>query len=398
MAIALAHVLGAGQQRDRSVEQLTLDLASGRTSVVSDALTGLSRAGAKGVPGLLTAMRHKEIWVRASALRLLGEMGELGAEALPDVVAHARLLSRKRWYKCADGVLALNLVARSLDVTVTGKPFDFDPKMPKDERAEIEGDRERETALFAVGRLGQSDTKRLLELVSEPTTTDPVAGDAPIDASHSDLSVAFAWSTRMHGDAALPVLREVLEGEDVTARANALAGLCTIGRRPHDDETEKLVLALFESEVALLRARAVEAACQLEIDCEILRPALERVLVDPDGFVRLHAARALRERCKEFSRAAPITLGCLSDASPITRQGAAMEFASLSNPPKEAFVALAEVLKDADPRVRAAAALAVGRYGADAKPAIATLRALTRDKDREVRAAAEQALSNLKRS
>lgn len=376
-------------REDRTVEQLTADLKSTRTGTLTDALLGLSRAGAKGVPGLVTAMRHKERWVRAGALRFLAEMGPLGEAALPDVLDHARRIAHGEWCRIDEGVLTLTLRIRALPRLVTGKPFELEPRYSQSEQADAEADYERFSALYALGRLGQSDMGRLLELIC--------AGDAAItsDLCHSDLAAAFAWSARGQRDAALPVLREIAAKGERERRAMALAGLAAIGRKALDEDTSKLVAELCRSEDVLLRARAIESAGAIEMPCDDARPLIVAALTDANAFVRFQAAFAIRALCQESSTAATALVACLGDASAMVRFGAATELAKFESPAKEAQPALSKCLEDPEARVRAAAVTALGGYVDDAKELATHVRRLLKDPDASVREAARLALQRL---
>jgi|GEM_PF-520648 len=158
--------------------------------------------------------------------------------------------------------------------------------------------------------------------------------------------------TRM-GAAAVPVLIEVLKGNDPSLTLEAIVVLGRI----RDASATEAVAALLDHRFGILRSHAAETLGQ--IGHAKGAPALIRALADPDAVVRANAAAAL-QRVGDLRAVKPL-IKLLGDDDADVCSRAATTLGELGD--AQAAAPLLPLLQRAEPEVRAAAAEALGRLG-----------------------------------
>jgi HEAT repeat protein len=318
-------------------------------------------------------LSNKDADVRAFAPRLLGEMGEKAADAVPHLV---RLLSdNSQAFLPPHGWTCPSSEAKDALVKI-GKPS-VEPLMEV-----VNGNNlyVRNLAVEALIKIG--DPRAMKALSAALARKD-------WDASR------YGGELAKIGKPAVEMLLPFLESKDEELAIGAASALGKIG----DKSAAEGVLALFQrigwrSDMVVLfygvdpRSELAEAAARLggRRAAEILIPSLK----DPSEFVRERTAKALGEtNCPE---GVPPLAEALNDESESVRMNAAGSLGKIRDP--RAVEPLATLLdKERKQKVREAATEALGRMGG---PAVDSLIALINDTSRLGREKAVQALGMTK--
>lgn len=240
-----------------------------------------------------------------------------------------------------------------------------------------------------------------------------VIASALHDARPSTRRIAIELLARLQAGAAAPDIAQRLHDADRDVR---LAAIRALGKL-HADEAGDAVAALLTDDDAPVRAEALralpdliahppmatienllndaDAAVQMQAaialskfgQADRARPALDRLLRDPQVAVRSRTLEALGEAHAGFDLA-PIA-GALQDASPLVRRAACRTLEQLHD--EAAIAPLTEHLNDADDSVREAAAQALRDFG---RAATASIVRVLRLDDVRAQEAALDALTN----
>jgi HEAT repeat protein len=225
------------------------------------------------------------------------------------------------------------------------------------------------------------------------------------------------------GQAAVPVLAELLHSDMVTARWKAADLLRQLGPEAQP-AVSALVQALKDNDphVQFVAATALEASGYtgpeaIPVLQELLGgedrlpavralahygpraapaiPRLSELLRDTDSEVRWNAARTLGLIGPDAKAAVPDLVAALKDENSFVREHAAEALGDIGPDAKDAVAPLIERLKDADARVRRDAVRSLGQIGVRAKTTADAIRPLLKDTDKKVREAAQTSLTQV---
>ncbi len=212
-------------------------------------------------------------------------------------------------------------------------------------------------------------------------------------------SAAWALVTQAKKDEAkeivLPILIEVLQGQDLDVRIISMNALKEIG-----SPAKAAVPALIDNlkhKHSMIRWNAAYALGGIGSDAEAAVPALTERLKDENANVRSFAASALGSIGKKAKAAIPGLVELLKDKNASVRGGAAYALVNICNNNvtsveyKPALPALMTALKDQDDTVRAGAASSLEYFAKDNEVVVPALIAALKDKNGKVRT--EAALS-----
>ena len=182
---------------------------------------------------------------------------------------------------------------------------------------------------------------------------------------------------RSIGAAALPLLTELLEGDVISIRRQAVGVFIDLAP---DTETAQpaLVRALSDADVEVARdaARALGALGERGSPSA---PHLAKGLSHQDALVRLYAAEALASIGPGAAAATPDLAKALHDPSPGVRWAACEALAAIGPPAASSVPQLVDALKDRYLYVRICAAGALGSIGSKAEAVLVALRAAAND-------------------
>jgi HEAT repeat protein len=304
--------------------------------------SALRHVGPGSVPGLITALRHRQAAVRAGAAELLGDQQDLGP---------------------AVGKAATPLVAALRDRDA--------------------GVREQ-----AAGALGQIDTGServigaLADLLADPAP--PVCG-------------AAARALGQIGPAASPALPRLdlcLAGPDPYLRVEAARAVWRIGRQA-GRVTPTLIAGLRDPQVHWQAALALaEVGARAEAAIPALLEALELEVAHRPSRTPASAALAL---ARMSPAAVPGLVRLLGHEKPWVRVGAALALAGHGEEARAAVPSLVRMLEDPDGEARITASNALGAIGGAASAAIPRLVEVAQDSDEYVRAGALAAINRISR-
>lgn len=386
---------------DGDAKTLVAQLDNADDKQVQAALEGLKDLGADGVDGLLKATKHKQVWVRASAWRWLGELGADAQPALGPLCAALALTPRDEWASVMEFVMGFGMQEGLIGMMVTGGPLKHPKGQSKAEEVEFDNMCERLAAMSAFVKIGTTDFAALMPLIEKTAT--------PLDRGYCDLHVCFSTIASK--------LKE--EGRSVVAAGlthpSPRVQVASLLACPFVAEDSSVfgasVIKLLDSPEVGVRGLAAEVLIGMRHPCDVFSERLMELTRDESAYVRMQAARAAASGCDQAEAVLPVLEKCISDPSVFTRiaaidalnnlAGGSMFAMRSKKPPfrpESAVKPLTAALTDKNVEVRRRAASTLGNYGPIAAPALPALRKATADPDKRVRAAAEVAVEAIEKS
>lgn len=202
----------------------------------------------------------------------------------------------------------------------------------------------------------------------------------------------------MLGAPAVPGVGALLAEPDPDVRVGAVRLLGMIAQRRTPPGPWAEIEPILEQALGDPHRAVVLTAVQMLSDrrVRVARPALERLLAQPDSLIRSAAARALVISDPDRSGGAiPVLVGDLQDPNEHTRAAAAQSLGFLGVRARGAVPALAAALQDEDYGVRVSAADALTSIDPDVPGIVPTLVVALGGPNVGVRAAAGHALERL---
>jgi len=321
------------------------------------------------LPGLAAALKSPDVDVRVNAVEFLGQLGSpaasLLAEALKD--PDAKVYSQ--------AVNSFGLETDDEQVIAVLKP------LLKDAHAQV-----RENAVLAVA--GAVIVDGQLRIPRGRSKALPLLIDALKDREAPIRRYAIWGVVNIPGDEKLtrPALDQAFADPDAQVRAQATAGLGTIGFRAID----QLEKALQDKEVNV-RLEAVKGLARLNATFTRALPAIRPALKDESPAVRLIATVGLKKFGED---AVPLLLDGFKDENDEVWKLATKVLLEIEVPEDRLFQLMLKALEDKDKFVRQGTVYVMARFKARG---VAPLIKAMRDPDPGVQASAADALDDIAR-
>jgi len=313
----------------------------------------LGPAAKSAVPNLAKLLQDKDLTVRVEAALALGEIGPAAKAAVPallETLKSPEVVFLEPFVLGTLGKIGADAVP-DLKATLTAKEY-----------------RQRRGAAYALGLIG-------------PPAADAVKPlGKMLQAPEADLrSLAARALGKIGKDAeeTLPLLQELLADKEPGPRIQAAAAYWLIGGLPIGMPV--LVQALKDEDVKV-REQACKALVELSGSKRVPPPtALQSALADSAPSVRALAAEALGKIGNDATHLLPALRKAFKDTDGTVRASAAIAVWRIEPKAKDVVPALTAWLSDKDQQLRKVAAAALGEIGPDARPAWDKLLELYRD-------------------
>ena len=289
-----------GPAAGEAVPDLIRVLNDEEASVHLRAVSALAEIGTAAVPALIAALNHQDTTIRCGAVDALGVMGPGAKGAVPALVI---LLSDQDYPLSRHSASALGLIGPAAVPALT-------------QVAKSGNGRTIDTALtaFSVLKAEPGIVHKLVQLMADTNESPSVRSFSAkalgkmqekaqeampelahaLDDDHNEVRIAAGWALVQMGPAAIPTLKDSLASTSPRERSGAANALGCMG--PAADDAVPLLLQSTRDENPVVRVEAISAVEKIQTTSRSAVKALIRVLEeDPDGFVRLGAARALNK-------------------------------------------------------------------------------------------------------
>ena len=369
------------------------------------------RMGKEAVPALSESLRSKDNSTRKQSLKILGDLGPLAIEAVPELVNVAAEEIPDVSYPALE---ALARVGAETDAALEA--------LLKAMKSKDAGMRKRAASRLGwISPLPDSAINALVGALSD--------GDSPDHDQRSSLETrivfpesfdgpvcSFAENSLRRRKNAVQILTKALDHPDLNVRASAAGLLGRMGPKAKDAIPKLIELTKLTKEI-LIRKRAAVALVQIGYDIKPAIPVLIGILTSGDDKWKREAASVVGQIGNEAHAAIPALMKALEKTpSPASWliAGHQREFTpppsaemELLNNASYALVeigeaslpALYKALRDPNAKTRERTAyvlyLYAGRYPVEAKKALPALRQALKDDDESVRYCAAHAIANL---
>jgi HEAT repeat protein len=407
---------------------------------------GWGVGGPEAVPGLIRALAHEDIRVRAEAAEDLGQLGSHATPALPalrmalsDPDGYARINAAESLARldatdekafsmliegCKQKEQALRAAAVEALATLDPPRREAIPALI-DALGSDRDDKVRAVAACGLGRVGEWTLTQPLPVEDAVTALGQAlkqdkdervrlwsakallkfgrdAGPA-LPALRSTLRKKSVSVARMAaevmvrlGKPAIPFLVDALNDQKCRVRDTIAAGLADLG--PSARPAIPALLGALTDDDQILRWEAASALLHIDrkLGSENAVTIIRELLIHGGGRPKLKAMNALAygEPIPEFKSLAPALAEVLRTDQPPFRRLAALSLAKIGPNARDAQAALEPGLRDEDGNVRVNAALALARIGRS-RDAVTALVQELEDKDEHVRFQATETLGEI---
>lgn len=262
------------------------------------------------------------------------------------------------------------------DLRYGGKDF---YQWRKDILTELKGsirvDGMRAFAAFGANGFGGEATQAILEIMRGYDTTQ-----YPMSDDDTAVMTAAAQAVGKIGAAALPALRQAVEGKNRNARHFAIMALESM--RTNALSAVPALIQAMKNEDAETRSRALQAVWLIDSHAKGFVPALIEALKDESAPIRKRAAITLRESgiVEDAKPAIPALLELLHDKDYNTRYEV-IRTLNIIGPEKQGVKAVTQLLREKEFNIRSQAYSFLQSLGPDAKEAVPALVAKLRTEE-----------------
>jgi HEAT repeat protein len=252
-----------------------MSLLSQKTLASGGAVDPLVRAGPIAVPALRKALKDPDHDFRSKSIFVLGKMGPVGKEAVPDLIAV--LKDDKDWRVRSSAISTLGKMGEEAEAAV---PMIIKSLTDKDVSARL-------NAATALGQIGPAARLAVPDLAKA------------LEDSNFGVRKGAATSLGQLGfraKSAIPALTKSLEDEASTVRLAAAEALLHIDpEKQTETAVQTFVKALESSTDFFIRRDAAQALGEIGPAAKVAVPALQAATQDKELLVRDVAAAALRK-------------------------------------------------------------------------------------------------------
>jgi HEAT repeat protein len=290
-----------------------------------EALSKMKPATPDIANALIPMLRDSDANVRAMCLRYVGDLGAIGADAIP--------------------LLIENLQDESMNI--------------------------RMNSADALGAIAE-------EIPEETRVVQPLA--AAMSDPDEYVRRSACWSLKMLGfraEAALPAFRIGANDSSIAIRKCSMDAIAELSKSVVD--LTPMFNAL-ENDNADVRRTAAEALGKAGPEARRAIPALARLLTDSDEYVREAVVDTLGRCCTETGETVPLLNKALQDPSHSVRKYAVLHLGKMGPKAKDAVPGLIHILSGEEIYLRVWAAEALGNIGPDAETALPRLRQMKTEK------------------
>ena len=370
-------------------------------SVRQEIVSGLGRAGVKGVPFLVRALANSNDSTRLLALSSLKQLGP-NARKAGDSLERLLLDASPDLYEEAKAVM--------VEIGMDLLPFCLSALASPDGKARLraaeiltEPAQATERAGAAIPALRQlllgekeeefdgSDYHTALESLFRASVQSAKVGLGDEDFRIRSLAASCLGDAATCRDQALSALVLALKDQDWRVRQAAAESLGYL----EEDEAVLPLTAALADEAAGVRIAATEALGRFGPKARAAAPALLEALKSEDPEERKQAASTLGDIGGKIEGAVPSLRRLVEDPSPKVRIWAAYALARLGGDEGLGLPFLLPALTEFEDDLRACTAMAIGRIGRPARAAIPDLKKLLTDSSYFVRASAARALARM---